>query len=100
MDLRILPRDENLDIMDQYLTDGKRGVPKLLVFDESGQELFTWGPRPAPAAQLVDTAIAQGLPKKEIYPRLHAWYAKDRGKTTDAELLEKIRTVLAASSAA
>lgn len=86
--LRILSRDENLDIMDLYLTDGKRGVPKLVAFDESGEELFRWGPRPQPAAEVFREGINCGLPKKEVYPKLHLWYGRDRGRTVEKEFVE------------
>jgi len=86
--LKILPRDENLDIMDLYLADGKRGVPKLVAFDESGEELFRWGPRPQPAAEVFRDGINSGLPKKEVYPKLHLWYGRDRGKAIEQEFLE------------
>jgi thiol-disulfide isomerase/thioredoxin len=85
--LKILLRDENPDIMDLYLTNGKRAVPKLVAFDESGEELFVWGPRPQPAAEVFREGIAEGLPKKEVYPKLHLWYGRDRGKTVEKEFL-------------
>ncbi len=88
--LRIVPRDSNLDIMEQYLTDGKMGVPKIVAFDEDGNELFTWGPRPKEAAELFAEAATQGIPKTEIYPKLHLWYGRDRGKAVDREFLEII----------
>src|SRR6202000_1072870 len=50
IDLRVLLRDENLELMDQYLTNGvSRSIPKLIGLDSASLEvLFTWGPRPAP----------------------------------------------------
>jgi hypothetical protein len=44
--MRIVLRDEHLDLMDRYLTRGGRSIPKLIAFAASGRELFTWGPRP------------------------------------------------------
>ncbi|MFW5955617.1 MAG: thioredoxin family protein, partial [Rhodothermales bacterium] len=52
VELRLLNRDENLDIMDDYLTNGGRSIPKLVAFDMSGQEIFRWGPRPQVLAEL------------------------------------------------
>ncbi|RMF55622.1 MAG: thioredoxin family protein [Calditrichaeota bacterium] len=86
--LRILLRDENLDIMDQYLTNGTRGIPKLVAFDEVGNELFTWGPRPREAAELYRQLKAEGKEKEEIYLELHKWYAKDRGKSVEKEFMK------------
>ncbi len=47
VEFRILPRDSNLEIMDHYLTNGTRSIPKLIAFNEDGKELFLWGARPA-----------------------------------------------------
>ncbi len=97
VDLRILHRDEHPEIMDQYLTNGSRGIPKLIAFDNAGNELFQWGPRPAFAAKIVAEGLKEGLAKEEIYPKLHAWYAKDRGKTVDKDFVELISKLTPAS---
>jgi hypothetical protein len=78
--LRIIKRDENLDIMEFYLTNGKaRSIPKLVVFDESGNELFQWGPRPEEGQKLVSDLKAQGFDKSKFMLELHSWYAKNKG---------------------
>ncbi len=89
--LRHLLRDTYPGIMDLYLTDGKRSIPKLIAFGEDGSELFRWGPRPAPAQRIIDEAFADGLPKNERLGRLHLWYGRDRGKTLENELLNLLR---------
>lgn len=91
--LKILPRDENKDLMQLYLTGGKESIPKLVAFDEHGRELFRWGPRPQAAAQLFKTLQAMGLPKEEIYQRLHLWYGRDRGQSVERELIKLITGV-------
>ena len=91
VELRILSRDDHPAVMEQYLTAGKRAIPVLVAFDETGRELFRWGPRPAAAAQLFREALAQGLSKTEIYPKLHLWYGRDRGKTVSGEFLELLQ---------
>ncbi len=44
--LRVLLRDENPELIDQYLTNGiARSIPKLIAVDPTtGRVLFTWGP--------------------------------------------------------
>ncbi len=86
VEMRILLRDQNLDVMDRYLTDGKRAIPLLVAADDQGRELFRWGPRPAPAAALFAEAQRAGTEKPEILEALHLWYGRDRGRTIDAEL--------------
>ncbi|PAD41005.1 thioredoxin family protein [Shouchella clausii] len=46
MDVRFLIRDENLELMDQYLTNGRaRSIPIIVFFDREGKEAGKWGPR-------------------------------------------------------
>lgn len=91
IDLRILLRDQNLDIMDLYLTDGKsRSIPKLIAFDLKGNELFQWGPRPKEAQELIRSAKLQGKQKEEFMKDLHSWYANDKGKSIEEELFDLI----------
>lgn len=94
IDLKILERDKNLDIMDLYLTNGTRSIPKLIAFDEFGNELFNWGPRPKPAQELIIKAKSEGKPKEEFLEELHLWYAKDQGKSIENEFIEIIRNLL------
>jgi hypothetical protein len=91
IDFRILERDDHLDVMDMYLTNETRSIPKLVIFDRDGQERAVWGPRPAPAAKLVQDLKSQGLPRAELYERLHLWYGRDRGKEISKELLTLLR---------
>ena len=93
INLRILNRDSNLEIMDQYLTNGTRSIPKLVAFDEKGNELFRWGARPAAAQQLVNTLKEKGLQKSEWLLELHKWYAGNRGKEIEKELLDLMSTL-------
>ena len=88
IDLRILLRDENPDIMDIYLTNGTRSIPKLVAFDENGNQLFEWGPRPKEAQRLIDQWKGEGIVKPELYEKLHLWYGRNRGKELEEEFLE------------
>lgn len=78
---KIIPRDENLDIMDLYLTNGgSRSIPKLVSFDENGNELFQWGPRPKVAQENVKKWKSEGQDSNQFANSLHLWYAKDKGE--------------------
>ena len=91
IDLRIILRDSNPDIMDLYLTNGTRSIPILVAFDESGKELFRWGPRPQEAKQLVNDLIAQGLEKSIRAEKLHLWYGRNRGKNLESEFISALK---------
>ncbi|MFA7290562.1 MAG: thioredoxin family protein [Melioribacteraceae bacterium] len=89
IDLRILERDANLEIMDQYLTNGiSRSVPKLIAFDSEGNEIFQWGPRPVEAQKIVENAKLNNLPKEKFIEELHLWYGRNRGKAIETEFFE------------
>ncbi len=92
IDLRILQRDDNLDVMDLYLTNGGRSIPKLVVFDTDGNELWGWGPRPAAAQEVFDQAKTEGLEKPALLERLHLWYGRDRGRSVEAEITAVLET--------
>lgn len=95
IDLRILHREDNLDIMDQYLHNGKaRAIPKLVAFDEDGNEIFQWGPRPKAIQQKVEQWKTEGISKDEYNKNLHAWYAKDKGQALINEFTEILKDVV------
>jgi hypothetical protein len=54
-------RDEHLEIMDAYLTNGGRAIPKLICLDQTGAEVFTWGPRPAVIQEVMNRLKADGI---------------------------------------
>jgi hypothetical protein len=87
--LRIILRDDNLIIMDRYLTGTSRSIPKLVAFNADDTECFIWGPRPKPAQALYDDwkADPRGRDHDAFETELHTWYAKDRGATLMAELI-------------
>lgn len=92
--LRIFRRDSNLELIDLYLTNGTRSIPKLIVFDESGNELFTWGARPKEAQNLVNKLKSEGKTKDEFIAQLHLWYGKNKGQCLEEELIELINNVI------
>lgn len=87
MELRILERDEHLELMDEHLTNGKsRSIPAVIVLDENGMEHGWWGPRPE---ELQAWVMEEGL-KLETdarYREVRKWYARDKGRTTLDEMI-------------
>ena len=94
--LRVLPRDENLDIMDQYLTGGSRSIPKLVVFSEEGDERFTWGPRPEGAKQRYERLKQEYDEKTEMIAELLEYYEGGGWREAEEELADAIRSALTA----
>jgi len=87
--LGIILRDENLHIMDRYLTNGGRSIPKLIAFDHSGNELFQWGPRPASAHEMYLhwKENQETQTHAEFEKELHTWYARNKTEEIQEELL-------------
>lgn len=92
IDVKFILRDEHLDIMDEYLTNGGRSIPKLICLDsETLEEIGTWGPRPEVAQEkAMEWKDDENISKKEWAKKLHKWYAKDRTKELRSEFEELI----------
>jgi hypothetical protein len=86
LDLRILGRDANPDLMDRHLSHGARAIPVVMVLDEEFRELGWWGSRPEPLQAWVRTE-GQALDKGARYREVRRWYARDRGRTTLEEVI-------------
>jgi hypothetical protein len=86
IELRILGRDANRDLMDAHRTGAARSIPVVIVYDGEFVEKGWWGPRPGP---LQDWLVTEGLalPKPDRYPLIRAWYARDKGRTIVSEIL-------------
>ncbi|HRH60623.1 MAG TPA: thioredoxin family protein, partial [Chitinophagaceae bacterium] len=90
--LKFLLRDENLELMDMYLTKGiSRSIPKLIVLDENNDELFNFGPRPGALQEIFYHLKANAVPNAVIKEEIHKWYAKDKTITTQLEILELLK---------
>ena len=85
-------RDQST-LIDQYLTNGGKGIPKVIVRDEQRIDLFVWGPRTREAQELFNELKAEGVELKVLHESLHGWYAKDQGKTLELELLTLIQSL-------
>ncbi len=95
VDLRVLSRDDNLDIMDAHLTNGRsRSIPVVIVYDDDFRERGWWGPRPG---ELQRWVMEEGM-KMEPGPRYaqtRRFYARDKGNAIVAEILDLLRSAAA-----
>ncbi|WP_341216656.1 thioredoxin family protein [uncultured Wocania sp.] len=90
INLRIVLRDENLGLMDAFLTNGGRAIPKLIMIDNaSGNVLNTYGPRPTEATNYVNRFKAKyGTLTPEFKEDLQHWYNNDKGQNVIKNLTE------------
>ena len=87
--LKLILRDENLEIMDKHLTNGARSIPKLIV-KSNGDPDKSWGPRPAELQKLVleNKNKATPVPYSEFSKTVQQWYNTDKGMSVQQEVLE------------
>ena len=89
--IKLLLRDENVELMDHFLTDGSRSIPKVLMLDASSLNLLVqWGPRPSEAIAPINNLKAAKVDMMEIKEKLHAWYAKNKGVAVQSEIKDII----------
>ena len=97
IDLRMVLRDENPELMDAFLTNGTRSIPILIVMDAENREVLTsWGPRPEEVQSMVMEAKAEAQSNPESSKEIWAeakknsqlWYAKDKSKAIQSEILD------------
>ena len=90
--LKFLLRDENLELMDQYLTNGRsRSIPKLVVLNEHNEELFNFGPRPAALQEMFYHLKANAMSNDAVKEEIHKWYAKDKTISIQNDLLALLK---------
>lgn len=86
IETRYILRDENLDLMDAFLTNGARSIPKLIALDpKTFDVIFTWGPRPTAAQDLFVRLKSDGIEKAVISEELQRWYNSDKGNSLQRE---------------
>lgn len=91
-EVKIVYRDQNLDLIDQFLTNDTRSIPIVVVLDENEEVIAHWGPRPAYGTELLNKykADPESYPKSQFYNDLQVYYAKNRGVDVINEILELI----------
>lgn len=89
LDLRVVGRDGNPDLMDAHLTNGTRSIPVVILLDSEFEEIGWWGPRPAELQTWVRSE-GQRLAKADRYREVRRWYARDRARTTLDELVSML----------
>ncbi|MGL4581520.1 MAG: thioredoxin family protein [Flavobacterium sp.] len=90
IDMRLVFRDQNLELMDAFLTNGGRAIPKLIIAEQDTLKVLGhWGPRPALGQKVVtDYKAAHGVVDEAGKVELQMWYTKDKGHEVQKEVIE------------
>ena len=93
--LKVLLRDENEELMNQFLTNGGKAIPKLIIIEEETLEVLDhWGPRPEGASKLIsDYKATHGIVDEIAKTELQKWYLQDKGFSTQKEIIEKVEEI-------
>ena len=81
-------RDTAPFLIESYLTNGIKSIPRLIIRNEPGNDLFTWGARPDGAQQLMESLKASNTDFDTIKIQLQNWYNHDKGASLQQELIE------------
>lgn len=94
LEMEIVLRDDNPQLMDEYLTNGARSIPKLILIEkETNTVRGSWGPRPHGALQLVlDYKEKHGVFDMDAKTALQKWYLEDKGLSTVEEIVLLLKT--------
>ncbi len=93
INMRIVLRDDNENLMNLFLTNGSKSVPKLIMLDtRSLKVLGVYGPRPSAATKMVDDyKKTHGSVTPEFKEELQRWYNKDKGQTVIKDLTKLLK---------
>ncbi len=85
---KLVLRDEHAALMNAFLTNGGKAIPKVIVLDENNKVLTSWGPRPSELQKQVlayktENPTSTGM---DVSGLVQKWYNEDRGKITQLEL--------------
>lgn len=95
IDLRLVLRDENDALMQEFLTKGGKSIPKLIMLNEQKEVVGSWGPRPVEAQDFYDTwkNNPDKPPYREFQVDMQKWYLTDKGLSTFKEISEILESL-------
>ena len=90
IEMKIVFRDENEELMNLFLTNGTKSIPKLIILDKNTLNVIAvWGPRPKGAIDLVQNYKDKfGVIDDTIKAELQMWYLHDKGLSTQKEIMD------------
>lgn len=89
VNMKVVLRDENEELMDEFLTNGSRSIPKVIILDKYKNVVDSWGPRPSIASKMVaEYKRRHGKVDEAIKKDLQIWYNKDKGSNTQDDILK------------
>ena len=93
IELKLALRDENEDLMNHFLTNKTKAIPKLIIIDKAtGSVVGDWGPRPQGAVDLIESYKEKfGIIDETAKTELQLWYLHDKGMSTQNEIIQLLQ---------
>lgn len=86
-------RDSEPFSINNYLTNGAKAIPILVIRDANGTDLAVWGPRPAAGQNYRTSLVEQNLSSDAIKEELQNWYNQDKGAAIQQDLAEVLNRI-------
>jgi len=90
IDFEIQLRDSEPFLIEDYLTDGSKSIPKLIIRNDVGHDKVIWGPRPKKLQDLFFQMKDEEKSFEEIKEVTQKWYNEDKGEELQKELLAQL----------
>lgn len=86
-------RDTEPFLIDQYLTNGTKSIPKLIIRNNEGKDLGIWGPRPENCQKMYLNLISENADFEKVKIEIQNWYNADKGKGIQKEINEILKEI-------
>ena len=95
LEIRVIYRDQNEELMNQFLTNGSKSIPIVLILNENNEVVTHWGPRPEFGTELFNKfkRNEDAYPKEMFMEEIQIAYNKDKGAAIIDEINNAIATV-------
>ena len=92
IDFKVLHRDKNVELMNEFLTNGSMSIPMLIVFDNDTQEVVNqWGPSPSAVIKMnKEFKEKNEVLTPEFKKEIQVWYNQNKGKCVAGDLVKMI----------
>ena len=84
--LQIGLKNDNLQVLDQYLTDGARSIPKLIIENQAGETVAVWGPQPEEIRLIRKSLMDNNAEGSVVSGTTIEWYANSGVLEVEKEL--------------
>lgn len=86
-------RDTEPFLINDYLTNGGKAIPILVMRDSDDNDLAVWGPRPVDCQALYHRLKSENAPKEVMMTEIQKWYNNDKGQQMQEEIYKLLTEI-------